>query len=192
MFWLVCGVRVSLMMPVEPAANWIFKITEPVDKRRVLTTVVTVMTSITALPIATAFAGAALVLGYERLAVNVFLVVSLAGLCLIELLTLTMKTVPFSCTYLAGPVEAAHLLGAVFFPVAELRASRSRTGACGRSSSWQNTARLCAFLLAVWIALRMWHMAKARKIRGFVYDEQEPALVTTMEISTHDATDLDS
>ena len=42
-FWMVCGVRVSLMMPVEPVANWIFKLTEPVDKRRVLTTVVTVM-----------------------------------------------------------------------------------------------------------------------------------------------------
>ena len=101
-FWSVCGLRVALMMPVEPVANWIFKLTEPVDKRKVLTTVVTVMTSITALPIASAFAGAALVLGFERLAVNVFLIVSLAGLCLVELLTLTMKTVPFSCTYLPG------------------------------------------------------------------------------------------
>jgi hypothetical protein len=49
---------------------------------------------------------------------------------------------------------------------------------------WQHTARLCGFLIAVWITLRIWHMAKARKIRGFVYDEQEDALVTTMEIST--------
>ena len=46
-FWPVCGVRVALMMPVEPIANWIFKITEPVDKRRVLTTVVTVMAAVT-------------------------------------------------------------------------------------------------------------------------------------------------
>ncbi len=72
-FWAVCGLRYSLMMPVEPVANWIFKLTEPVDKRKVLTTVVTVMMSITVLPIAAAFAGAALVLGYQRLAVNVFL-----------------------------------------------------------------------------------------------------------------------
>jgi hypothetical protein len=49
---------------------------------------------------------------------------------------------------------------------------------------YRQTAQLCAFLLAIWIVLRVWHMARARKIRGFVYDEQEPALVTTMEIST--------
>jgi hypothetical protein len=39
-------------------------------------------------------------------------------------------------------------------------------------------------LLALWVALRAWHMIKARKIGRFVYDEQEDALVTTMEIST--------
>ena len=36
MFWLICGVRVALMMPIEPVANWIFQLTEPVDKRRML------------------------------------------------------------------------------------------------------------------------------------------------------------
>ena len=50
--------------------------------------------------------------------------------------------------------------------------------------SWTNTAKLAALLITIWIALRVWHMARARKIRGFVYDEQEDALVTTMEIST--------
>ena len=65
-FWLVCGVRVALMMPVEPIANWVFKLTEPVDKRRMLTTVVTVMTFVTCIPVAAVFAGAALVLGLER------------------------------------------------------------------------------------------------------------------------------
>ncbi len=31
---------------------------------------------------------------------------------------------------------------------------------------WRHTAQLCAFLLAIWIVLRVWHMARARKIRG--------------------------
>ena len=114
-FWAVCGLRYSLMMPVEPVANWIFKLTEPVDKRKVLTTVVTVMMSITVLPIAAAFAAAALVLGFERLAVNVFLIVFLAGLCLTELLTLTMKTVPFSCTYLPGQLKLRIYWAPFFF-----------------------------------------------------------------------------
>lgn len=182
-FWMVCGVRVGLMMPIEPRANWIFKLTEPVDKRRVLTTVVTVMQSTVVLPIATLFAGTALMLGERRLAANVFIVVCLAGLCLIELLTLTMKTVPFSCTYLPGQLK----LRLYWAPYAFLWLNFVFTlsnWCLWAFSSWGHTARLAGVLTALWVALRITHLAKARKIRGFVYDEQEPALVTTMEIST--------
>jgi uncharacterized membrane protein len=182
-FWMVCGVRVSLMMPIEPVANWIFRITEPVDKRRVLTTVVTVMQSIVVLPIATVFAAIALVVGERRLAAIVFIVVALAGLCLIELLTLTMKTVPFSCTYLPGQLKLRIYWAPYFF--LWLNFVFTLANWClWAFESWQHTARLAGFLMAIWIVLRAWHMVKAGKIRGFVYDEQEPALVTTMEIST--------
>ena len=58
------------MMPVEPSANWIFKLTEPVDKRRVLTTVVTVMASVTCIPIARRLPASLLVLGERRLAAD--------------------------------------------------------------------------------------------------------------------------
>lgn len=182
-FWMVAGVRVALMMPIEPRANWIFKITEPVDKRRVLTTVVTVMQSVVVLPIAIAFAGAALILDQQRLAVNVFVIVVLAGLCLIELLTLTMKTVPFSCTYLPGQLKLRVYWAPYFFLWLNFVFTLSNW-CLWAVERWQNTARLSAFLLVMWTALRITHMAKARRIRGFVYDEQEPALVTTMEIST--------
>ncbi|HEX8030884.1 MAG TPA: hypothetical protein VF491_20570, partial [Vicinamibacterales bacterium] len=182
-FWMVCGLRVSLMMPVEPVANWIFKITEPVDKRHVLTTVVTMMTTVTALPIAAVFAAALLVLGEQRLAVTVFIVVFLAGLCLIELLTLTMKTVPFSCTYLPGQLKL-RIYWAPFFFLWLNFCFTLGNWSLWALQSWGNTARLAGFLVALWVALRVWHMIRARKIGRFVYDEQEPALVTTMEIST--------
>jgi hypothetical protein len=182
-FWMVCGVRVSLMMPIEPVANWIFKITEPVDKRRVLTTVVTVMQAVIVLPIATAFAGTAAAVGERRLAVNVFVLVTLAGLCLVEMLTLTMKTVPFSCTYLPGQLKLRVYWAPYFFLWLNFVFTLSNW-CVWALASWQNTIRVSAVLLAVWIGLRAWHMVKARKIGGFVYDEQEPALITTMEIST--------
>jgi hypothetical protein len=182
-FWAVCGLRYSLMMPVEPVANWIFKLTEPVDKRKVLTTVVTVMMSITVLPIAAAFAGAAFAFGFERLAVNVFLIVFLAGMCLTELLTLTMKTVPFSCTYLPGQLKLRIYWAPFFFLWLNFCFTLSNW-CLWAVERWRHTAQLCAFLVTIWIVLRVWHMARARKIRGFVYDEQEPSLVTTMEIST--------
>ena len=182
-FWAVCGLRYSLMMPVEPVANWIFKLTEPVDKRKVLTTVVTVMMSISVLPIAMVFAGAAFVLGFDRLAVNVFAIVFLGGLCLTELLTLTMKTVPFSCTYLPGQLKL-RIYWAPFFFLWLNFVFTLANWSLWAMERWQHTARLCGFLIGVWVVLRVWHMARARKIGRFVYDEQEDALVTTMEIST--------
>ena len=139
------------------------------------------------LPIATAFAGAAVALGERRLAVNVFVLVSLAGLCLIELLTLTMKTVPFSCTYLPGQLKLRIYWAPYLFLWLNFVFTFSNW-CLWAFSSWQKTARLAAFLIAVWIGLRSWHMVKARRIKGFVYDEQEPSLVTTMEIFDHDAT----
>jgi hypothetical protein len=182
-FWMVGGLRVALMMPVEPVANWIFKLTEPVDKMKVLTTVVTVMASVTVLPIALAFSGTLLALGERRLAATVFIVVFLAGICLIELLTLTMRTVPFSCTYLPGQLKLRIYWAPFFFLWLNFCFTLSNW-ALWALESWGNTARLAGFLSAIWIALRIWHIVKARRIRRFVYDEQEPSLVTTMEISS--------
>ena len=34
--WTAAALRVAMMLPVEPSSNWVFKLTEPVDKRRVL------------------------------------------------------------------------------------------------------------------------------------------------------------
>lgn len=183
-FWLVCGVRVALMMPVEPVANWVFRLTEPVDKRRMLSTVVTVMAFVTCLPVATFFAGALLLLGEETLAGTVFLIVTLAGLCLIEMLTITMKTVPFTCTYLPGQLRLR-----LFWPFYCFL----WLNFCFELTEWSlwalgnraRTMQLALVLAAVWAALRVWHMLRVRKIREFVYDEQEPPLVTTMNIATH-------
>lgn len=49
-------------------------------------------------------------------------------------------------------------------------------------NNW-NAIRMTAALLATWAALRTWRMARIRNIRAFVYDEQEPPLVTSMDIA---------
>ena len=182
-FWLVCGVRVATMMPVEPAANWLYKITEPVDKRRVLTTVVTVMAAVTCVPIASIAAGALVMMGEERFAIALFPIVVLAGLCLIEALTLTMKAVPFTCTYLPGQLKLRIYWAPYFFLWLNFCFELAEWGVWALQGARQ-TLQLCAFLLAIWMTLRIVHMVRARKIQRFVYDEQEPSLVTTMEISS--------
>ena len=182
-FWLVCGVRYSLMLPVEPIANWAFRITEPVDKRRMLTTVVTVLAFVTCVPVAGVAAASAVAMDDRDLAIALLAIVPLAGLCLIELLTLTMKTVPFSCTYLPGQLRLR-----VFWPLYFLlwltfvfRTSRWGLWATGDTT---RTLQVAAFFLVLWVVLRVWHLVRARKIQAFVYDEHEDALVTTMDIAT--------
>ena len=182
-FWLVCGVRVALMMPVEPVANWVFKLTEPVDKRRVLSTVVTVMAFVTCMPIAAIASGALVLLGEETMAATVFPVVVLAGLCLIEMLTLTMKTVPFTCTYLPGQLRLRLFWPLYFFLWLHLvyRLTEWSVWAVG---DLRRTLQIAGLLTAIWITLRIIHIIRIKKIHTFVYDEQPPPLVTTMDIAT--------
>jgi hypothetical protein len=182
-FWLVCGVRVALMMPVDVIANWTFKITEPVDKRRVLTTVVTVMAFVTCVPVAVIGAAGALAWGDTALAIALLAIVPLAGLCLIEMLTLTMRTVPFTCTYLPGQLRLRVFWPLYFFLWLNFVFRTSRWGYWAIDDSWR-VVQVSAFFLAVWGVLRTVHMIRARKIGAFVYDEQEQALVTTMDIAT--------
>lgn len=181
-FWLVCGIRMSMMFPVDARANWLFRITEPVDKRRVLTTVTTVTASLTAIPIAATFAGVLLILGEQRLAGTVFAVVLLAGLALIELLTLTTKAVPFSATYFPGQLKLRIYWAPYFFLWLGFVFTLS-TWSVWALESWRNTVVVSASLLTLWVALRVWHMARVLKLRGFVYDEVEPEAVTLMELS---------
>ncbi len=182
-FWLVCGVRVALMMPVEPAANWVFKLTEPVDKRRVLTTVVTVMAFVTCIPIAALASGTLVLLGEETMAATVFLIVVLAGLCLIEMLTLTMKTVPFTCTYLPGQLRL-RLFWPLYFVLWLVLVYRLTDWSLWALGDLRRTLPIAAVLATIWITLRIVHIVRIRKIHTFVYDEQPPPLVTAMDIAT--------
>ncbi|HJU43500.1 MAG TPA: hypothetical protein VJ691_11820 [Vicinamibacterales bacterium] len=183
MFWLICGVRVALMMPIEPVANWIFQLTEPVDKRRMLTTVVTVMASVTCVPIAAITAATLLALGYTTMAGTVFLIVILAGLVQIEALTITMKTVPFTCTYLPGQLRL-RLFWPFYFYLWLTVVFRLTEWCLWALGDAQRTLQLAGFLFVLWVALRVWHLLRARKINTFTYDEQPPPLVTTMDIAT--------
>lgn len=183
MFWLVCGVRVALMMPIEPVANWIFQLTEPVDKRRMLTTVVTVMAFVTCVPIAAVTAAVLLALGHTTMAGTVFLIVTLAGLCQIEALTITMKTVPFTCTYLPGQLRL-RLFWPLYFYLWLTIVFRLTEWCLWALGDARRTLQLAGFLFVVWMALRAWHLVRAGKINTFTYDEQPPPLVTTMDITT--------
>ncbi len=181
-FWLVCAIRVAVMMPVEPRANWIFRLTEPVDKSRMLTAVVTVMQAVVVLPIAAATTIGLLFIGDQQTAMVAFAVINLAGLCLIELLTLTMRAVPFSCTHLPGQLRLRYLW-ILYFYLWLTFVFTVGNWSLWALASWTQAAYLLAALFVIWIFLRAWHLARIRKIHAFVYDEQEDAVTTTIDIN---------
>src|SRR5688500_11112954 len=103
--------------------------------------------------------------------------------CWIELLTLTLKTVPFTCTYLPGQLRLRVYWAPYLFLWLQFTFTIANWGVWALQGAKQ-TLQLAGVLIAMWIVLRLWHMARAQKIRAFVYDEQPPALVTTMDITT--------
>jgi hypothetical protein len=181
--WSAAALRVAVMLPVEPASNWVFKLTEPVDKHRVLSTVVTVMLGATAVPLAFAFGVASAVAGGWVLGVTVFAVVFAAGTALIELLTLTMRTVPGACTYRPGQLRL-RVLWPVYLMVWTLIAYVLPRLAMAASGDVAWSAGLVASMLLCGTGLRMWRLSRARRLPAFVYEAVEPVATTTIDLSS--------
>lgn len=180
--WSAAALRVAVMLPVEPASNWVFKLTEPVDKQRVLSTVVTVMIGATAAPLALVFGAASSVAGGWALGVTVGTIVFAAGTALVELLTLTMRTVPGACTYRPGQLRLrvlwpVYLTVWTFIAFVLPRVATSAFGDLARSAVLVGTLLLCG------TALRSWRLSRARRLDGFVYEPADPAVTTTIDLS---------
>lgn len=179
--WSSAALRVAMMLPVEPDANWVFKLTEPADKRRVLSTAVTIVQGATALPIAFLFAAGAWVAGGTTLGLTVGVIVLSTGLALIELLTLTLRTVPCTCTYRPGQLRL-RVLWPVYLFTWLIIAYQLPTLLVRHWAEPGYSPRAVAVLLAVWVALRTWRMSRARLLRSFVYEELEPPVTTTINL----------
>ncbi len=103
------------------------------------------------------------------------------GLCLIEALTITLRTVPFTCTYLPGQLRLRVRWPIYFVVWLNMTFTLADWGVWALGSP-RRTAQLAGALAALWLALRLWHLLHARRIRGFVYDEQPPPLVSTLDL----------
>jgi hypothetical protein len=181
--WTAAALRVAMMLPVEPASSWLFKLTEPVDKRRVLATTVTVIQGATAIPIALLFGVASGIAGGLTLGLTVCAVVLGAGLVLIELLTLSQQSVPCTCTYRPGQLRL-RVLWPVYLTVWSLTTYALPRAALWAMSDVGRSVMLVGSLLGIWAALRMWRLARSRVLRGFVYEAGEPATTTTIDLSS--------
>jgi hypothetical protein len=181
--WSAAALRVAVMLPVEPASNWIFKLTEPVDKHRVMSTTVTVMLGATAVPLALGFGLASAVAGGWMLGVTVGGLVLAAGTALVELLTLTMRTVPGACTYRPGQLRL-RVLWPVYLLVWTSIAYVLPRIALAAFDSVVESAMLMGSVFLCGSGLRLWRLSRSRRLTGFVYEAWEPAAATTIDLSS--------
>lgn len=178
LWWTAAAVRVAMMVPVEPRANWAFQLTEPVDKVRTLSTAVAVLHGTTTLPLAVAFGVASGVAGGATLGVAVATVIVAAGVALAEALTLTLRTVPCTCTYRPGQLRLRML-----WPVYALAwiglAYATPNLALWALGDWTRSLGVVAAWLMVGLALRGWRLGRTRRLRAFVFEESDPSVATT-------------
>jgi hypothetical protein len=181
--WVAAGLRVAMMLPVEPASNWLFKLTEPVDRTRVLSTAVSVMYGASVAPLAIGFGVAATLAGGPRFGSTVGLIVLVTGGALMELLTLTLRTVPGTCTYRPGQLRLRALWPVYLSAWVTIAYVVPRFAVAGLRDT-QTLLALVATLSSLWAALHAWRVLRARTLSRLIYEELDPSITTTIELSS--------
>ena len=107
MFFTLLGVKVLMGIPVEPKANWIFRLLEPADRVAAVAGVRNALVAMLVAPIATVAGASAAALwgGPTGLAHGV--VCAAMGWLLIELALVRLRKVPFTCTYVPARTRMA-------------------------------------------------------------------------------------
>jgi hypothetical protein len=179
--WATAGIRVAMMLPIETAANWIFKLTEPADKVRVLSAPVTITQGIVPFPVAAVFGLAAAVAGDLALGVTLFLVVFCAGSALVELLMLTLHIVPGTCTYRPGQLRL-RLLWPLYLATWISVAYLLPTIVVSALGDPVQVTVVVGGLILTWAVLRRWRIARASRVTSLTYEESEPEATITVRL----------
>ena len=101
-FWTLIGLRVAMAIPIEPKANWVFRLGEPADRMAALDGMRGAMIVVGVLPAAlVAFVTAITLWGVWAAAAHTA-ICSMMGWALVEVLMMGVRKMPFTCTYFPG------------------------------------------------------------------------------------------
>jgi hypothetical protein len=117
-FFLLSGLRYVFTVPAEPAANWIFRLNDSVDRRYFLTGARKIMILVGIVPICAALLPVHVLLWGWQVAFLHLVFGAMLSLILIELLLFGFHKIPFTCYYLPGKANltsAGILYFAAFF-----------------------------------------------------------------------------
>jgi len=181
MFVASLAVRMALAVPIEPRANWVFRMTEQNDARTdQLEAAVHIVRRLGALvPIAIIAPLQWLVLGRD--AIGVVAVALLFGWLLVEILMKDWARIPFTCSYIPGKgfVPQTILTGFLsFVTFTTAGAALARFSVTGRPASFA----LNVLLFAGVVALRR-HNLNKRSGTPLAFEDQLPTEVNPLRLS---------
>ena len=175
--------RSSLALPIEPKANWVFRMTERDDTRadqlhtaeRMLTLFAALIPVALTLPIQWTVAGPRALLASAM--TGVF------GLLCVETLLRDWRRIPFTCSYMPGKhsVQQSTLAAVFLYLVPGAIGGALEMGALRQPSPAPGVV-IVAVLSAVAFALRRWRRAKWRDF-PLVFDDELPADVQVFRLS---------
>jgi hypothetical protein len=102
MFFVLVGLRALFAIPIEPKANWTFRLREPGNRRAVIAGVRRALIVACVLPVTIAAGTSVGIPWGARLGLAHALFCALMGILLTELLLIRFCKVPFTCTYFPG------------------------------------------------------------------------------------------
>jgi hypothetical protein len=102
MFFVLVGLRALFAIPIEPKANWIFRLREPASRLAVVAGVRRALVLACVLPVTLAAGLSVAVPWGATLGLAHAVFCALMGLFLTELLLIRFCKVPFTCTYFPG------------------------------------------------------------------------------------------
>jgi hypothetical protein len=101
-FFALVGMRVAIAIPIEPKANWVFRIREPADRVAAMSGVRAAMLFVGVMaPAVMAFATAASLWSLRHAVVHTAICAAM-GTLLTEILMIRLRKLPFTCTYYPG------------------------------------------------------------------------------------------
>ena len=181
MFVASLAVRMALAVPIEPRANWVFRMTEEETARadQLAAAAHTVLRMGAILPVAATAPFAWLVLG--RHAIGATIVTLLCGWLLVEILMKDWARIPFTCSYIPGKgfVPQTFLTGlASFVLFTSVGAALAQFTLRGTAASWV----VDAVLLSTALTLR-WRRLSAARTTPLAFEDQLPTEVNPLRLS---------
>ena len=108
-FFTLVGMRVAIAIPIEPKANWLFRLREPADRVAAMTGVRAAMLLVGVVPMALlALTTAATLWGAWPAFVHTS-ICTVMGWLLVEILMMGLDKLPFTCTYFPGTSKVSTL-----------------------------------------------------------------------------------